>query len=62
MLLFEAVVAFMAVHLKPDANYISSAMLLAHVHYVSFVDDTASPMLDFGGPYYWPSDNSEFFR
>ena len=52
----------MAVHLKPDANYISSAMLLAHVHYVSFVDDTASPMLDFGGPYCWPSDNSECFR
>ena len=49
-----------AVHAMPGANYNSPAMLSAHVHEVSSVDDSASPMLDSDGPYYWP-DNSEFF-
>ena len=41
-----------AVHAMPGANYNPLAMLSAHVQYVSFVDDSASPMLDFVGTFW----------
>ena len=45
----------------PGAIYNSPAMLSAHVQYASFVDDSASPMLDFVGTLFGQLMTQNFF-